>query len=131
MEDLNSFYNDLYYFDFKFTDEPREGDIVCCQSGEDEMWYRGEVACVYYSGVDEPTAKILFVDYGGSEEVQLTELCRLAKDFGEETPFVFECSMVGVTSKSSDGEFSPGCVDYLESYLDEPLRIQVVEVSPA
>lgn len=131
MEDLNSFYNDLYYFDFKFTDEPREGDIVCCQSGEDEMWYRGEVACVYYSGVDEPTAKILFVDYGGSEEVQLTELCRLAKDFGEETPFVFECSMVGVMSKSSDGEFSPGCVDYLESYLDEPLRIQVVEVSPS
>lgn len=129
MDDLNSFYNDLYYFDFKFTDEPVEGDAVCCQSGEDELWYRGEVVSVYYSDGEEPTAKVLFIDYGGSEVVQLTELCRLAKDFGEEVPFVIECSMVGVTSKGSDGEFSPDCIDYLESYFDAPLKIKVVEVS--
>ena len=129
MDDLNTFYNDLYYFDFKFTDEPEEGDAVCCQSGEDELWYRGEVVSVYYSDVEEPTARVLFVDYGGSEVVQLTELCRLAKDFGEEVPFVIECSMVGVTSKGSDGEFSPDCIDYLESYFDVPLKIKVVEVS--
>ena len=129
MEDLNAFYNDLYYFDFKFTDEPVEGDAVCCQSGEDELWYRGEVVSVYYSDVEEPTARVLFVDYGGSEVVQLTDLCRLAKDFAEEVPFVIECSMVGVMSKGSDGEFSPDCIDYLESYFDVPLKIKVVEVS--
>ena len=129
MEDLNTFYNDLYYFDFKFTDEPEEGEIVCFQSGEDETWYRGEVVSVDYPDADEPTAKILFIDYGGYEVVGLGELCRLAKDFGEEVPFAMECSMVGVMSKSSDGTFNQDCVDYLESYLDTPLKIQVVEVS--
>ena len=129
MEDLNTFYNDLYYFDFKFTDEPEEGEIVCFQSGEDETWYRGEVVSVDYPDADEPTAKILFIDYGGYEVVGLGELCRLAKDFGEEVPFAMECSMVGVMSKSSDGAFNQDCVDYLESYLDTPLKIQVVEVS--
>ena len=129
MEDLNNFYNDLCFFDFKLTDEPEEGEIVCFQSGEDETWYRGEVASIDYDDEDDPKVDVMFVDYGSSDVIPLKELCRLAKEFGEEAPFAIQCSMIGVESKSADDEFSEDCIEYLESYLETKLKIQVLGVS--
>ena len=129
MEDLNNFYNDLCFFDFKFTGVPKEKDIVCFQSGEDETWYRGEVVSVDYSEGNNPKVDVMFVDYGSSDVIPLKELCRLAKEFGEEAPFAIHCSMIGVESKSADGVFSEDCIEYLESYLEMKLQIQVLGVS--
>ena len=58
--------------------DPEVGASCCAQYSVDNAWYRGTIESV---NVAAKNALVLFVDYGNSEEVQLTSLKALPSDY--------------------------------------------------
>ena len=84
----------------------REGAPVCACFTEDEVWYRAEIVAVLPS----ERVRVCYVDYGNSEELSLSRVRPLEREFAEALPpCVVHCSLSPLTdcdidpSRPSDG----------------------------
>ncbi|XP_072010724.1 tudor domain-containing protein 7 [Engystomops pustulosus] len=83
----------------------KEGQLVACKA-EEETWLRAQI-----QSVEENRMKVLYVDYGFSEFVDGSKVCRLSKQFYN-LPFqAAKCRLAG-----------------LEAFCDDPVLVKAVEV---
>src|SRR6218665_1433444 len=70
-----------YYAVEKNCQKPRNspdvGDICACQYSGDKLWYRAEVEDV----VSRSRVVVRYVDYGNEEEVEISSICELSREF--------------------------------------------------
>lgn len=98
MEDMQALYNNAdvraKYGRFK----PQIGALCCAKYAEDNCWYRAKVVAV--SGAK---ASVLYVDFGNTESVRVSEIFSLDGKFFELPCQAVLCSLSGVKPVSQTG----------------------------
>lgn len=77
--------------------EATPGVACVAKYADDEQWYRGTVL-----SVEMGVAYIHFVDYGNSDSVPLSSVCRVSEEFMNIPPMTLRCELFGVTSTEDD-----------------------------
>ena len=68
--------------------QPRKGLAVCACFTEEDVWYRTAITHV----LSEGRVRVTYSDYGNSEEVELSRVKKLEKEFAEcFTPLIVTC----------------------------------------
>ena len=108
---LQDAYSTVGPSDIKLT-QTSVGQACCAKFTEDEQWYRAIIT-------DKPTpttAKLCFVDFGNSEEQEVSNLKVLKPEFLDQAPLAIECRL---------GKCTKNVPDALEQFetliLDKPL----------
>ena len=84
--------------------QPRKGPAVCACFTEEDMWYRAEITHV----LPEGRVRVIYSDYGNSEEVELSRVKELEKEFAEcFPPLIVTCSLVPLTDRDIDPSRPP------------------------
>ena len=68
------------------------GSFCAAQFNEDKLWYRARVTHLNGSKVT-----VSYIDFGNSEDVELSSLKVLPKDMAEDSCFAVACTLVGIT----------------------------------
>lgn len=89
---------------------PRSGQICGTVYSEDKAWYRGVI-----EEVNAGKAKIRFIDYGNSEEAEISSLKVLPSELALLPPFAYPCSLHGVSPL--EGEWSSEVTSQLETLI--------------
>ncbi|XP_061180909.1 uncharacterized protein LOC133189557 [Saccostrea echinata] len=89
---------------------PKPGQICGMIYSEDKAWYRGVI-----EEINAGKAKVRFIDYGNSEEVETSSLKNLPSEFASLPPFAYACSLCGVSSL--EGDWSSEVTTQLESLI--------------
>lgn len=89
---------------------PRSGQICGTVYSEDKAWYRGII-----EEVNADKAKIRFIDYGNSEEAEISSLKVLPSELALLPPFAYPCSLHGVSPL--EGEWSSEVTSQLETLI--------------
>lgn len=89
---------------------PRSGQICGTVYSEDKAWYRGII-----EEVNAGKAKIRFIDYGNSEEAEISALKVLPSELALLPPFAYPCSLHGVSPL--EGEWSSEVTSQLETLI--------------
>lgn len=89
---------------------PRSGQICGTVYSEDKAWYRGVI-----EEVNTGKAKIRFIDYGNSEEAEISSLKVLPSELALLPPFAYPCSLHGVSPL--EGEWSSEVTLQLETLI--------------
>lgn len=89
---------------------PRSGQICGTMYSEDKAWYRGVI-----EEVNAGKAKIRFIDYGNSEEAEISSLKVLPSELALLPPFAYPCSLHGVSPL--EGEWSSEVTSQLETLI--------------
>lgn len=89
---------------------PRSGQICGTVYSEDKAWYRGVI-----EEVNAGKAKIRFIDYGNSEEAEISSLKVLPSELALLPPFAYPCSLHGVSPL--EGEWSSEVTLQLETLI--------------
>ncbi|XP_071476635.1 tudor domain-containing 6-like [Diadema antillarum] len=99
-----------------------ESQACCTKFSEDDQWYRGVVR-----SKTATTAHIFFVDYGNSEEKQLTDLRAPPPELLKIPQIALECKLQGIPKLP----WQQGAVDYLlEVTADKELTCSFTAVNP-
>ncbi len=97
------------------------GVPCCAQYSVDNAWYRGTIESVNFS---VGTAQVLFVDYGNSEEVQLTSLKALSSDY-----FVLPAQAISFSVAPSEGDWSEeACDSFVNLIHEKALDFTVIQL---
>ena len=84
--------------------QPRKGLVVCACFTEENVWYRAEITHV----LSEGRVRVTYSDYGNSEEVELSRVKKLEKEFAESfPPLIVTCSLVPLTDRDIDPSRPP------------------------
>lgn len=89
---------------------PRSGQICGTVYSEDKAWYRGVI-----EEVNAGKAKIRFIDYGNSEEAEISSLKVLPSELALLPPFAYPCSLHGVSPL--EREWSSEVTSQLETLI--------------
>lgn len=103
---------DDYPLKFSFQNNP-----CCAKYSEDRNWYRAMITSESTSSTGEITIK--FVDYGNSENVQLSSLFGLDDRFLELPMQAIECSLYGVRPVNGMHEWPKDATDMFETLTSE------------
>ena len=84
--------------------QPRKGLAVCACFTDEDVWYRAEITHV----LSEGRVRVTYSDYGNSEEVKLSRVKKLEKEFAESfPPLIVTCSLVPLTDRDIDPSRPP------------------------
>ena len=79
--------------------DPKKGLPVCVCFTEDDAWYRAEISSVMSRG----RVRVFYVDYGNSEDVDISRVKRLEREFCEGlAPVIMKCSLPPLTDHDLD-----------------------------
>ena len=79
--------------------EPREGLPVCACFSDDDAWYRAEITTV----LSQERVRVSYIDYGNTEDIDISRVKRLKKEFAEALPpVVVTCSLAPLTDRDLD-----------------------------
>ena len=84
---------------------PAVGDYAIAQFSEDCKWYRVRVTGLDAS--DPSKVEVLFIDYGNSEESELSKLRSYSSTLPTSPPYAIECFLAGVEPIEGTGSFGP------------------------
>ena len=88
---------------------PTVGDFVCAQFSEDLKWYRARVVSLE---PDERRAELLFIDFGNSEQSDVSGIRALAPSLPSHPPFAIECFLAGIEPPAGEGSFSSDAAEH-------------------
>lgn len=89
---------------------PKSGQICGTVFSEDKAWYRGVI-----EEIDAGKARVRFIDYGNSEEVETNSLKILPSELASIPPFAYSCSLHGVSPL--EGDWSSEVTTQLEALI--------------
>ncbi|KAK3749426.1 hypothetical protein RRG08_003275 [Elysia crispata] len=99
----------------------RPGSICAAKFSEDEAWYRGVVQTV-----SNGEAQVYFVDYGNTESVPLSLICRLSASMRTMPALAAKCCLSGVSSKN--GSWDQTIVDQFEEIVvDKEFEMVIID----
>ena len=85
--------------------QPRKGMAVCACYTEEDVWYRAEVS---NNVLPRGRVRVTYVDYGNCEEVDMTRVRKLEKEFADAlAPLIVTCSLVPLTDRDIDPSRPP------------------------
>lgn len=101
LDDLSLRLNEHYAVE-KNCQKPRTspdiGDICACQYSADNLWYRAEVEDV----LSRSKVHVRYVDYGNEEEVEVSRICELPREFKIIPKLVVLCGLAHIEPIPSD-----------------------------
>lgn len=90
---------------------------------DDNLWYRAEVV-----EKDEDKLSVLFVDYGNTSKISVTDVREMPTDLMETPPLAFMCELEGFDA--SYGSWESGAVDELSVLTtDKVLQLTITRVT--
>lgn len=100
-------------------------DMVCAgRYSEDQNWYRALVKDVSA----DKSAKVLFVDFGNSEELPFSEIRRLPDHLSKLPKQAMKCRLAGIKPADQGEGWSNECGSFLnDNCFLHPYRMKVVE----
>ncbi|KAJ1522671.1 hypothetical protein ONE63_001837 [Megalurothrips usitatus] len=94
---------------------PETGDKIMALYSQDSVWYRGQVL---------PGGRILFIDYGNDEDVELENMRNLPPEFSTVDPLALKCSLASPSGMT----WSPSVMDKLVPELESgPFTVVIKE----
>ena len=104
--DLQEFYDST---DAVHVNNVVVGSTVVARFSDDNAWYRGVV-----NGFDDDKVNVMFVDFGNSDTVALSELRELENKFRQLPAHAVCCSLSGVCPLSKSGDWNGDEKKFLE-----------------
>ena len=101
-------------------------DMVCAaRYSEDQNWYRALVMDVS----PDKKAKVLFVDFGNSEELPFSEIRRLPDHLTKLPRQAMQCRLAGIRPADEENGWTKECSSFLiDNCFLHPYQMKVVEV---
>lgn len=109
--------------DYSGQHKPQQGEVVCAKFSVDQKWYRGETLEV---GADK--AKILFLDFGNTEDVIFRDINVLQGELLEIPVIAWLCGLVGVRGVVHGVEWNPDSRDIV--LFDKVYVLELVTTGP-
>ena len=116
--------------------QPCKGLAVCACFTDEDVWYRAKITHV----LSEGRVRVTYSDYGNSEEVELSRVKRLEKEFAESfPPLIVTCSLVPLTDRDIDPSRPPSqeawplewpkkCLTQFQEMIGEEGEVRLVVV---
>ena len=121
MEELNTFYG------VKKEGMPLSsttvGSLCAVLYAVDNMWYRGKIVSISPQG-----ALVLYVDYGNTEDVELSVIRALEPIFCDIDAQAIRCSLANLQAVAASG-WSKECVDGMQEVILEEETVEVTFLS--
>lgn len=103
---------------------PYKGMICAARYSADENWYRALITDV---SADQ-MVKVVFVDFGNSEELSLTEVRRLPDHLSKLPRQAIKCCLAGIKPVGKDTKWTNACTTFLnDNCFLHPYQMKVVE----
>ncbi|CAG5127804.1 unnamed protein product, partial [Candidula unifasciata] len=103
--------------------QPTPGAFVVAKFSQDGMWYRSLVLKVFEDG----HVRVLFIDYGNSDVVPVTDLRQVTAAFGQVIPLASRCCLAGVKPLSKgDKSWGVDAKNILEKLTDNGCQCELL-----
>ena len=109
--------------EFAPVNAAKVGEFYYSCYSEDGQWYRGQVI-----SVQNGNAEILFVDYGNSESVPVTQLKKLLPKHSELPAQAFKCSLSGMEPVTGGDWSAESISKFEELVMEQELSCKIITV---
>ena len=105
---------------------PDVGTLCCAKFSEDDAWYRAEIT----QTLEDGTVCVLFVDYGNSENMQVSNVKELAAEFQTLPVQAVECALSSIEPHKyySEGWSEEAIKKFEELCCDKTLLAKITKV---
>lgn len=103
--------------------QPIPGAFVVAKFSHDRKWYRSLVLKVF----EDQRVRVLFIDYGNTDIVSVTDLRQVTAAFGQVIPLASRCCLAGVQpAQKGDKSWADNAKTFLEEITENGCQCEIL-----